>query len=504
MKIKSILRILLLLLIFTGLYFGEEPAGASKESWFNLELNGKKIGYFYRSEEPVTTGGKKNIVLKEITFMKFRRGGNVMQIRTDSVNTLDHSGKLLHFSYQMSQGNGNSAITGNVDYDNAVVHLVHTRNGRERKQELQLKPGAMTDYQALRQIKKQGFSKVKSVDFTSLMTEKGSYIDVKMKVDEVRVKTVNGKKNTLYKIVRTLKQMPGVQSVSWIDAQLTPYDGRLILPGMVYNLKPASRDDALTMGARYGDIAAVTLARIKLNDFPPGTSREKVKRAVFLLKSKTKTWQGFRYDLDGGVQCAVPGNQQHTVRLTVDTHVPGIAKEIPLKSPAQGFDTYLKANSLIESDHEKIKAISRDLVVKGSAWKTAVNICAWVHANIKHDFKTGFASALQTLEAGTGDCTEHAVLTAALCRSVSIPTRIAFGYSLSTVNRGAPMFVGHMWNEVYMTDSWIPLDATSSSHQPDPFRIRFFASSLESREILEKLSLFHLTRDLEIYLLETQ
>ena len=56
-----------------------------------------------------------------------------------------------------------------------------------------------------------------------------------------------------------------------------------------------------------------------------------------------------------------------------------------------------------------------------------------------------------------GDCSEHAVLLAATCRARGIPARVAIGLLYSAEDQA---FQYHMWNEVWIKDRWIPLDAT--------------------------------------------
>ena len=60
-------------------------------------------------------------------------------------------------------------------------------------------------------------------------------------------------------------------------------------------------------------------------------------------------------------------------------------------------------------------------------------------------------------ESREGDCTEHAVLLAALARACGIPARVAIG--LVYVDQ-AGGFGYHMWTEMYLSGHWIPLDAT--------------------------------------------
>ena len=61
------------------------------------------------------------------------------------------------------------------------------------------------------------------------------------------------------------------------------------------------------------------------------------------------------------------------------------------------------------------------------------------------------------MEHRKGDCTEHAVLLAALCRARGIPARVAIGLSYVSAAKG---FGYHMWNEVWIDGTWAPLDAT--------------------------------------------
>lgn len=73
------------------------------------------------------------------------------------------------------------------------------------------------------------------------------------------------------------------------------------------------------------------------------------------------------------------------------------------------------------------------------------------------NFSTAMASATEVAASKAGDCTEHAVLLAALLRTRNIPSRVAVGFVYSAKHQA---FVGHMWTEAWLTDKWFPLDAT--------------------------------------------
>jgi hypothetical protein len=60
---------------------------------------------------------------------------------------------------------------------------------------------------------------------------------------------------------------------------------------------------------------------------------------------------------------------------------------------------------------------------------------------------------------GRGDCTEHAVLLAALARAFGRPARVAVGLLLAQVE-DRPAAFGHAWTEVREGGAWRTADAT--------------------------------------------
>ncbi|MGD9201101.1 MAG: transglutaminase domain-containing protein, partial [Chitinispirillia bacterium] len=71
-----------------------------------------------------------------------------------------------------------------------------------------------------------------------------------------------------------------------------------------------------------------------------------------------------------------------------------------------------------------------------------------------------------------GDCTEHAVLTAAMCRAAGIPSRIAVGIAYVDTFLGRKnIFVPHAWTQVFIQGKWYSIDAALGSS--DARRITF-------------------------------
>ena len=75
-------------------------------------------------------------------------------------------------------------------------------------------------------------------------------------------------------------------------------------------------------------------------------------------------------------------------------------------------------------------------------------------------YAQGFDIATQVAASRKGDCTEHAVLTAALARSVGIPARVTLGVLIAARAGGVEAF-GHAWAELYDGEQWQVADATA-------------------------------------------
>lgn len=63
----------------------------------------------------------------------------------------------------------------------------------------------------------------------------------------------------------------------------------------------------------------------------------------------------------------------------------------------------------------------------------------------------------ETLSSGTGICYDYASTTAAMLRSLGVPTKLVKGYSKNTDS------VYHAWNEVYVNGNWMVVDVTTDS-----------------------------------------
>ncbi|MDO4557921.1 MAG: transglutaminase-like domain-containing protein [Planctomycetia bacterium] len=117
----------------------------------------------------------------------------------------------------------------------------------------------------------------------------------------------------------------------------------------------------------------------------------------------------------------------------------------------------LAPNAWIESDAPEIVLVAESVAIGvDDPWKIAVTLESETRRRIPEPgYESGFESARTALRKGSGDCTEHAVLLAALLRARGIPSRIASGLILEP---GQASF--HAWTEVWLDGRWVGMDAT--------------------------------------------
>ncbi len=197
----------------------------------------------------------------------------------------------------------------------------------------------------------------------------------------------------------------------------------------------------------------------------------------------------YRLYLEGGdpagtfVSCfsqRVRSLDTHTAEVTVYAVRPDSPAGNPdaVADPPTAEDS--SPNSLIQSDNPKIVALAAEAAgQEKDPWKVAIALEAQTKRLVsKKEYSQAFASAAEVAESGVGDCTEHAVLLAALARARGIPARVAIGL-VYIEQEGKAFFAYHMWDELYLGKHWIPMDGTLGQGGIGAAHLKIANSSLQ-------------------------
>jgi hypothetical protein len=123
---------------------------------------------------------------------------------------------------------------------------------------------------------------------------------------------------------------------------------------------------------------------------------------------------------------------------------------------ADTLRTFTDATVTMQSDDLRLRRLA-DSLVRGMHTRcdTIRALQEFVDASISNRYSPTFSSALETLNAGFGDCGEHAVLLGALLRAEGVPARAVFGLVCLKERQG---YFYHAWVMVRACGAWLFAD----------------------------------------------
>jgi len=241
----------------------------------------------------------------------------------------------------------------------------------------------------------------------------------------------------------------------WLDAGNTVVRTQFTMDGLgTLTLERTSR--ALATAANLAKLPEIAFQQlIPLNrPLPRGLSTQSAVYHI-TVQGDTDVATAFAHDNHQDVR-NVHGNSfdlsVHPIRKTSGSETKEPGKE------------YLAGSYFINSDDARVRRLAKLAVGKETdPWRKAQRISQWVFRNVHDNYEVGFDTAEQVAKHLQGDCTEHSVLAAAMCKAVGIPARTAIGL-VYTVNRDrpprGPVLAFHMWTEVWIGGQWRGIDPT--------------------------------------------
>ncbi len=167
-----------------------------------------------------------------------------------------------------------------------------------------------------------------------------------------------------------------------------------------------------------------------------------------------------------GVQ--IIGFDESTVRIEFARR-PTIASQPEQQHQSNSF--------VIDFEEASVQKLGEDLQSRSERRPAVDEIVTYVHEHIRNkSYSRGFDLASQVAESGEGDCTEHAVLLAALARANGYAARVVIGV-LILDNTVETLAFGHAWTEIHDGSAWQIKDATMAAADSNPEIVRYLPLS---------------------------
>ncbi len=439
------------------------------EVWEAAYLDGAKMGHQHTVIHQLERDGQKLFRTTKTMSLTIKRYKSVVNQRLIAATEETSDGKVVSESLTLFHDGGQITQSGRVEGDQLVVRTPSDPTGRtvpwndkvlglyrqERLfQDRKVKPGdrfQFLDYQL-------PFLSVVTMDVAVKDPQEIDILAAKKEGEASKGERV--KKNLLRAEMTPGKVKVGGNSIAlpqlvvWLDEERRPVRQESPLPGLGrLTLYRTTKEVAVEEGAAPAllpDLGLNTLIKLDRRIDRPHEAREIVYRI---------TVPG---DDDPASTFARDGRQrvEHLEGDHVDLRVRPVREPAEVESSTRPGDEFLKSSYFLDSDNERIQSLAKRLAGdETDPWRIAQGMEKWVHENMKGSTSVSFATASQVCRDRTGDCRQHAMLLAALCRAAGIPSRTAVGLVYVDDPDRGPLLGFHMWTEVWIKGQWLMLDA---------------------------------------------
>ncbi|WP_028885177.1 transglutaminase-like domain-containing protein [Teredinibacter turnerae] len=213
-----------------------------------------------------------------------------------------------------------------------------------------------------------------------------------------------------------------------------------------------------------------------------------------------------RYTLEGDFTFVPPETGEQKVKKTEQGYTIDVCNTCGTESPPSpsALKAALASTYWLTSDYREFAQVV-DKVIPDRNWdnrRVMERLAGYVHSHMQVEVNfSGYATAQEAFLSRSGDCTENALLLAALGRAAGIPTRVAVGlaYNNDQFFGRRYVFVPHAWVQAWTGERWESFDAGL-----DGFTSGYIALTLSNGEqaefyrVAEQLHLLDITSALQV------
>jgi len=439
------------------------------EVWYSMELASARAGYSHVLQE------QQGDVIRTTTTTKMTiaRAGSNVSATTVTVFQEREDGTPIQVDYTQDMSHQQAGMT--LIFDEEGITAIARQNDQTNEQNLPLFTGDwLTPNQAGLYFKAALERGDRTIAY-SMLDSSGAPKLIEItheKVGEEEL-VVDGTSQPVTVWTSTSTSLKGTPFTERYDADGVMVAQDISLGFGKMRVRRCSREQALnTKPEQAPELLVATFVK-------PDTPIKRLRSATG-IQMRLRLKDGKPLELPStGSQRATMSEDGKSALVTVGWNHDG--DEWKEESP-EDMSEYLKPSMMINCDDERVQNLAERSVrmVEDDAFFKAEAMRRFVQEHIrKKDLEVAFATAGEVARKGAGDCSEHAVLLAALLRANKIPSRVVMGLVYADAFAGKrDIFGWHMWTQAWINHRWIDLDATLLQQQFHPGHIAVSVSSL--------------------------
>jgi len=426
---------------------GAQQAQPEETEYFALFMEGKKVGYAIQNR---AVAGNKVTTSVELKITLSRIGVSVsVQTKAITIETID--GKPLGFEVEQAFGMMVTKTIGTIDEQGKVT----VKTGQQQVEFDWPEGAVMSEGMRLLLLK---YGLAEGTTYTAKLFDPSMMlvVDVEVKVGPKQNVDLLGRVVALTEVQSNVSsaQIGTLVSTEYYDDNLLLQKSITPVMGMTVEQVACTKEFAL------GQIDVLEVVDKMFMASPEPLSDVGSARSITYYLSPVTEQADLKIPSNDNQK--VEQLSDGTIILTVEPVAAPMGVRFPYKGNDPAALEALEPTRYVESGQQVIIDLARRAVGDTSdAAEAARRIEAFVADYVTDkSLSVGYASAVEVAASREGDCSEHAVLTAALCRAVGIPAQVVTGLAYvsewDTFQNG---FGGHAWVQVYIGDKWVGLDA---------------------------------------------
>jgi hypothetical protein len=421
------------------------------ETWEAAYLQGTRSGYVHTMIREVERGGQKLLQSNIELRLTVKRFNDSIQLAMDSGTIETPEGAVVGtFMKQYLGKNKTLQIVGKVE----GRRLQLTLDGVQQLQPAPWDDDVLGVYRQKTLFKDKNAKPGDEFSFRSFEPTVNLVVTYQVKVkdyEDVELSPAKSRRRLLRVEIHADKvqnlQLPPY--IAWLDDAWEPVKAQTEIPGLgKVLLYQTSKNIALaTVTAAPGvDVGIGHQIRLNRNILRP----HQTTAASYRVMLKDEEDPGSVFAKSAGQEITNLKGGRFELRVRPD-------RDEESEAPGAAFT---ESSYFITSADPNVQALTRKAIAgERDPWKKALRIEKWVKNNMEVRTHEALATADHVARTLQGDCTEFAMLTAAMCRAAGIPSRTAVGLIYADVRSG-PVFAFHMWTEVWIDGRWRGIDAT--------------------------------------------
>jgi len=445
---KTVAYIFLLVICLCCVSVGQTE---TKTDYYAIFMDGQKVGHSIDTR--VATPEK--VTNTEEMVITIARAGISLTVtaKETMVETLD--GKPVSFESVQDLGIMKMVVSGKMNDQGKLEIIASGLMGQSET--VDWPEGALMSEGMDLLTKKMGLKEgtaYKAKMFVPSM-QPNYFVDVDVSVGETREIDILGRVAPLAEVKVSMVMPTGsVETISYVDKENNYL--KMVTPVMGINLEVLACDKTFALSE---------------NDTADFLDRFLLASPVIIKDVNAAKEITYHLEPVNTETLNIPVTDNQTVRKDDKGHTLVTVK--PLKAaagqkiPYTGQDAKilqaLKPNMYVQSNDPEIVKLAKAAINGATdAAEAAKKIEKFVYDYIdEKNLAVGYATASEVALSKQGDCSEHAVLTAALCQAAGIPAQVVVGLLYVDNFAGKDNIFGpHAWVQAYIGGKWIGLDAT--------------------------------------------